>query len=95
MVNFAFPHQREYMLRTDLWQHYENLAAGKSLPSAIAERQSYPVEKMSVCFFTCDRSTRGKTNYIGQSLENLARASANVAEVATRPNDEGNGVHGD
>ncbi len=75
MVNFTFSHQREYMLRTELWQHYENLAQGKSLPLAIAERQSYPVEEMSVCFFTCDRSTRGKTNYIGQSLENLARAS--------------------
>ncbi len=75
MVNFAFPHQREYMLRTELWQHYENLAQGKSLPLAIAERQSYPVEEMSVCFFTCDRSTRGKLNYIGQSLENLARAT--------------------
>ncbi len=85
MVNYAFPHQKQYMDRTVLWQHYVNLADGKSLPQAVAARSVYPVEEMSVCFFTCDRSTRGKTNYIHQSLENLARATEGQIHQAGRP----------
>ncbi len=76
MCHYAFWPQRDWIDRTPLLDHYRAIMEGKPLAWPVAQTHSYPVEKMQVAFFTCDRSARGGKNYIRESLENFAKATS-------------------
>ncbi|MBP7951359.1 MAG: hypothetical protein KA004_17080 [Verrucomicrobiales bacterium] len=75
VAHFAFGPQRHHLDKTDILQHYRAICEGAPIPLPVASREAFPVEKLSVCFFTCKRAAQGKKNYISGSLENLERAT--------------------
>lgn len=81
VCHYAFGPQREWIDRTPLLDYYRNILEGKPLVWPQAQTHTYPVEKMTVAFFTCDRSARGGKNYIQESLRNWSRATAGKSGV--------------
>ena len=73
--NYAADGQVGKLDKTDIFEQYKKLAAGDAIAKPVPRQDVYPVEKMPIYFFTCDRRARGKKNYIDDSLGNLARAT--------------------